>query len=52
MPGRVEAERLKQQTKLLSELLAEQKQLPTLHRKAIVQGHCHHKSVLGYDAES
>jgi len=51
MPGRVEAERLKQQTKLLSELLADEQHVPTLHRKAIVQGHCHHKSVLGYEAE-
>jgi FAD/FMN-containing dehydrogenase/Fe-S oxidoreductase len=53
MPARVEAERLRDRTKLLSELLAEdgEAELPKLHRKAIVQGHCHEKSVLGSDAE-
>ncbi len=25
--------------------------LPTLHRKALVQAHCHHKSVMRFDAE-
>jgi Fe-S oxidoreductase len=25
--------------------------LPRLNRRALVQGHCHHKSVLGFDAE-
>ena len=52
MPGRVAAQRLSQQTKLLSELLIEHKvPLPELPARAIVQGHCHHKSVLGYDSE-
>ncbi len=53
MPGRIEAHRLHDQTKLLSELLAEDRsiEVPKLSRKAIVQGHCHHKSVLGYDAQ-
>jgi FAD/FMN-containing dehydrogenase/Fe-S oxidoreductase len=52
MPGRVQAQRLCKQTKLLSELLTEDAiQLPKLKRRAIVQGHCHHKSVLGIDAE-
>jgi Fe-S oxidoreductase len=48
------AARLKEQTLLLSEFL-EQKAgnhpLPQLKRKALVQGHCHHKSVLRFDAE-
>jgi len=48
------AQKLKDQTLLLSEFL-EQKagnhQLPQLKRKALVQGHCHHKSVLRFDAE-
>src|SRR5438270_3590270 len=48
------AKKLKEQTLLLSEFL-EQKggsyQLPQLKRKALVQGHCHHKSVLRFDAE-
>jgi Fe-S oxidoreductase/FAD/FMN-containing dehydrogenase len=48
------AAKLKEQTLLLSEFL-EQKagnhQLPRLNRKALVQGHCHHKSILKFDAE-
>ncbi|HVW24432.1 MAG TPA: FAD-binding and (Fe-S)-binding domain-containing protein [Polyangiaceae bacterium] len=53
LPTRMEGKRLSRQTKLLSELLAEDDKatLPLLHRKAIVQGHCHHKSVLDYDPE-
>jgi FAD/FMN-containing dehydrogenase/Fe-S oxidoreductase len=53
MPARLEAQRLRDQTKLLSELLVQDGcELPRLDRRAIVQGHCHHKSLLGYDAES
>jgi Fe-S oxidoreductase len=48
------AQKLKEQTMLLSEFL-EQKagnhHLPQLKHKALVQGHCHHKSVLRFDAE-
>jgi FAD/FMN-containing dehydrogenase/Fe-S oxidoreductase len=52
MPGRIAAQRLQKQTKLLSELLIEHDvPLPEAHGHAIVQGHCHHKSVLGYDAQ-
>lgn len=53
MPGRVEAQRLRRQTKLLSEYFTEDGGLPIpkLHRKAIVQGHCHHKSVLDFTCE-
>jgi Fe-S oxidoreductase len=49
------AQKLKAQTMLLSEFLenkAGNYQLPQLHRKALVQGHCHHKSVLRFDAEN
>ena len=49
------ARKLKEQTFLLSEFLekkAQQHSLPQLRRKALVQGHCHHKSVLKFDAES
>jgi FAD/FMN-containing dehydrogenase/Fe-S oxidoreductase len=36
----------------LSELLARDAvELPQLHRKAIAQAHCHHKSVMRFDAE-
>lgn len=53
MPGRVAAQRLQKQTKLLSELLVERNvPLPEFPGHAIVQGHCHHKSVLGYDAQA
>jgi Fe-S oxidoreductase/FAD/FMN-containing dehydrogenase len=49
------AQKLKAQTMLLCEFLenkAGNYQLPQLHRKALVQGHCHHKSVLRFDAEN
>jgi FAD/FMN-containing dehydrogenase/Fe-S oxidoreductase len=48
------AQKLKAQTLLLSEFLeqkAAHSSLPRLGRKALVQGHCHHKSVLRFDAE-
>ena len=48
------AQRLSRQTFLLSEFLESYKDLipvPKLQRKAIVHGHCHHKSVLKMDAE-
>ncbi|MDQ2944912.1 MAG: heterodisulfide reductase-related iron-sulfur binding cluster, partial [Acidobacteriota bacterium] len=52
--GNQDAERLRSQTFMLSEFL-EQKapdyHLPQLHRKAVVHGHCHHKSVLKFDKE-
>ncbi len=49
------ARKLREQTFLLSEFLetqAQQHALPQLKRKALVQGHCHHKSVLKFDSES
>jgi Fe-S oxidoreductase len=48
------AKRLSKQTFLLSEFLAKQVpdyQPPQLQRKALVQGHCHHKAVLDMKAE-
>jgi Fe-S oxidoreductase len=52
-PHDLDAQRLSKQTYLLSEFLAERApgSLPRLKRKAIVQGHCHHKAVIGMDAE-
>jgi FAD/FMN-containing dehydrogenase/Fe-S oxidoreductase len=49
-----DAKRLYKQTFLLSEFIeahADKFDLPKLDRKAIIQGHCHHKSVLKMDAE-
>jgi Fe-S oxidoreductase len=48
-----DADRLKQQTFLLSEFLVKQADYnpPQLRRKALVHGHCHHKSVLKFDSE-
>ncbi|MBF5046499.1 FAD-binding oxidoreductase [Aggregicoccus sp. 17bor-14] len=48
------AKRLSQQTYALSELLqkeAKDFQMPALERRAVVQGHCHHRSVLDFDSE-
>jgi Fe-S oxidoreductase len=49
----VEAQRLRGQTYLFSEFLINQAgyRPPQLKRKAIVHGHCHHKSVLKFDSE-
>ncbi len=49
------AQKLQKQTFLLSEFLekkAPHYQLPQLRARALVQGHCHHKSVLKFDDES
>lgn len=48
------ARRLSKQTFLLSEFLAKKVpdyQLPKLQRKALVQGHCHHKAIIGMRTE-
>jgi FAD/FMN-containing dehydrogenase/Fe-S oxidoreductase len=53
-PHDQDARRLQQQTYLLSEFLESEAAhfvLPTLHEKALVHGHCHHKAVLKMDAE-
>ncbi len=52
--GRTEtAQKLRSQTWLFSEFLVNQADYhpPQLKRKAIVHGHCHHKSVLKFDSE-
>jgi Fe-S oxidoreductase len=48
-----EAEQLRRQTFLLSEFLVQKADYrpPQLKRKALVHGHCHHKSVLKFDSE-
>ncbi|HEV2960934.1 MAG TPA: FAD-binding oxidoreductase, partial [Candidatus Angelobacter sp.] len=48
-----DAERLSQQTFLLSEFLVKKANYhpPQLKRKALVHGHCHHKSILKFDSE-
>jgi Fe-S oxidoreductase len=54
-PQDEDARRLAGQTFLLSELLDERTPgyaPPRLDRKAIVHGHCHHKSVIGMTAEA
>jgi FAD/FMN-containing dehydrogenase/Fe-S oxidoreductase len=51
-PDREDARRLARQTFLLSEFLEEHGfRYPQLRRAALVHGHCHHKSVLKFDAE-
>jgi FAD/FMN-containing dehydrogenase/Fe-S oxidoreductase len=48
-----QAEKLRRQTFLLSEFLVQKADYrpPQLRRKALVHGHCHHKSVLKLDSE-
>lgn len=51
-PHDEDAKRLRRQTFLLSEFLEQRHvDLPQLHRRALVQGHCHHKAVLQMDSE-
>ena len=51
-PNDDDAVRLSRQTLLLSEFLEQQRyQPPPLRTSAVVHGHCHHKSVIGMDAE-
>ena len=54
LPGDEHARRLTAQTLLLSELLDREPDrfdLRRVERRALVHGHCHHKAVLGLDAE-
>jgi Fe-S oxidoreductase len=54
LPHEEDAKRLKAQTFLLSELLARKAPAfdpPRLSARAVVHGHCHQKSVLGFDDE-
>jgi FAD/FMN-containing dehydrogenase/Fe-S oxidoreductase len=54
LPHDRDAQRLRSQTFLFSEFLtkhAHPEQLAKLSRKAVVHGHCHHKSLFGLDDE-
>jgi Fe-S oxidoreductase len=54
LPHDQQAQRLAKQTFSLGEFLqkyAPDAELPQLARKALVQKHCHHQSVMGFDAE-
>ena len=54
LPDDLDAQRLHAQTLMLSEYLqryAPHFEVPRLERKALVQPHCHHQSVIGFDAE-
>jgi len=53
-PSDIDAKRLNTQVLMLSEFLhiyVKNYEFKPLHQKAIVQGHCHHKSVLKFDHE-
>jgi Fe-S oxidoreductase len=53
-PNDRNAQRLKSQSFMLSEFLnkkVKDYRVPPLHRKALVHGHCHHKSVIGMGDE-
>jgi FAD/FMN-containing dehydrogenase/Fe-S oxidoreductase len=53
--GNEDAGRLKEQSYMLTEFLTSKVnnyQPPRLERRAVVHGHCHHKSVLGFESES
>lgn len=53
-PNNEDAKRLRSQTLLLSEFLeqkAPQYRIPRMQRQAVLHGHCHHKAVMGMDAE-
>jgi Fe-S oxidoreductase len=54
LPYNEQAKRLYEQTFLLSELLEREGgdfPFPALQKRAVVHGHCHHKSILKMDAE-
>jgi FAD/FMN-containing dehydrogenase/Fe-S oxidoreductase len=54
LPERDDAAVLRERTMLLGEFLVKKAKhfsLPQLTRKAVVQGHCHHKSVLDFESE-
>lgn len=53
-PNDKDVDRMKKQTFLLSEFLRKKApdfRVPKLQRKALVWGHCHHRSVLGFEDE-
>jgi Fe-S oxidoreductase len=54
LPGDEDAERLRNQSFMLGEFLARNAKefsVPSLGRAAIVQAHCHHRSVLDFDSD-
>jgi hypothetical protein len=54
LPGNVDAQRLSSQSYVLSEFLTRHAPgftPPRLRREALVQPHCHHHSVMGFDPE-
>lgn len=54
LPGDEQALRLRAQAQLLPDFLQQQAPgvaFPRLAERALVHGHCHHKTVLGFDAE-
>jgi Fe-S oxidoreductase len=54
LPEDRQAQRLSKQTFTLAEFLekyAPDAELPRIERKALVQKHCHHQSVMGFDAD-
>ncbi len=53
-PSDINAKRLKNQTFMLSEFLyhnLKDYKFKPLHKKALIQGHCHHKSVIHFEYE-
>jgi FAD/FMN-containing dehydrogenase/Fe-S oxidoreductase len=51
-PDDPDAQRLADRSFLLSEFLIRRRwEPPILHRRALVQRHCHHQAVMGFDAE-
>jgi Fe-S oxidoreductase len=55
LPNDEDARRLSERIYLLSEFLvhaADDYQPPQLQRQALVHGHCHHKAIMGMDAEA
>ena len=52
LPDHENAKRLARQTFVLSEFLNQVGfRYPTLHRTAVVHGHCHHKAIMTFEAE-
>ena len=54
LPRHEQAKRLREQSVMLSDFLEQQAGgavFAPLRRKALVHAHCHHKGVLGFDAE-
>jgi Fe-S oxidoreductase len=53
LPGHAQARQLRDQVFTLDEFLQSHTDLeiPPLRRKAVVHGHCHHRSVLNFDSE-